>query len=50
MAVKIGEERYVLTVTLDKSASQKRLRKVIRGVVDYILENGPLEKSGVTLT
>ncbi|NEP15327.1 MAG: serine hydrolase [Leptolyngbya sp. SIO4C1] len=45
LAVKIGEERYVMTVTIDHSANQIRLRQIIRDVADHILENGPLDDS-----
>jgi beta-lactamase class A len=43
VALKVGEERYVMTVTVDYSANQVRLRQVIRDVAEYILQNGSLD-------
>jgi beta-lactamase class A len=43
VALKVGEQRYVMTVTVDNSANQVRLRQVIREVAEYILQNGPLD-------
>ncbi|MBE9075792.1 serine hydrolase [Romeria aff. gracilis LEGE 07310] len=43
LAVKVGEQRYVMTVAIDNSASQVHLRQVIRGVVAHLLEAGPLD-------
>jgi beta-lactamase class A len=40
VAVKIDDERYVMTVTVDHSANQQRLRQVIQGVIQHILDNG----------
>ena len=41
-AVKIDDERYVLTVTIDNSANQKMLREVIGDVVEHVLDEGHL--------
>ena len=43
VAVKIGDDRYVITATIDRSANKYKLRKIIRGVVEYILEEGHFE-------
>ncbi|MDA0266216.1 MAG: class A beta-lactamase-related serine hydrolase [Cyanobacteria bacterium] len=40
VAVKIDDERYVMTVTVDYSANQQRLRQVIQGVIQHILDDG----------
>ncbi|NJN21071.1 MAG: serine hydrolase [Leptolyngbya sp. RL_3_1] len=40
VAVKIDDQRYVMTVTIDHSANQQRLRQVIQGVIRYILDDG----------
>lgn len=40
VAVKIDDERYVLTVTVDYSGNQQRLRQVIQGVIQHILDDG----------
>lgn len=40
LAVKIDEERYVMTVTIDDSADQVALRRMLRAIVDHILEDG----------
>ncbi|MEO0457674.1 MAG: serine hydrolase [Cyanobacteria bacterium P01_A01_bin.114] len=45
VAFKVGEERYVMTVSIDHSANQVRLRQVIRDVADHILENGSLDET-----
>ncbi|NEP61269.1 MAG: serine hydrolase, partial [Symploca sp. SIO2G7] len=45
VAFKVREERYVMTVTIDKSANQARLRQIIRDVARHVLEDGPLETS-----
>ncbi len=42
MAVKIDNERYVLTVTIDNSADQRMLRQVIQETIQYVLDNGHL--------
>lgn len=42
LAVKVDEERYVLTVTIDNSANQIMLRQIIRDVVQHLLDNGHL--------
>ncbi len=47
VAFKVGEERYVMTVTIDESANQDRLRQIIRDVARHVLENGPLDQSVV---
>ncbi|MEM9266869.1 MAG: serine hydrolase [Cyanobacteria bacterium P01_F01_bin.13] len=44
VAFKVGEERYVMTVTIDKSANQSRLRQIIRDVARHVLEHGPLDQ------
>ncbi|ESA38911.1 beta-lactamase class a [Leptolyngbya sp. Heron Island J] len=44
VAFKVKEERYVMTVTIDRSANQGRLRQIIRDVAQYLLENGPLNQ------
>ena len=44
VAFKANEERYVMTVTIDKSANQARLRQIIRDVARYVLEQGPLDQ------
>ncbi|MEM1253106.1 MAG: serine hydrolase [Cyanobacteria bacterium P01_H01_bin.21] len=44
VAFKANEERYVMTVTIDKSANQARLRQIIRDVARHVLEQGPLEQ------
>ncbi|MGF1457771.1 MAG: serine hydrolase [Leptolyngbyaceae cyanobacterium] len=41
-AVKIDDERYVLTVTIDNSANQKMLREVIGSTIQHILDEGHL--------
>ncbi|MDJ0703298.1 MAG: serine hydrolase [Leptolyngbyaceae cyanobacterium MO_188.B28] len=43
VAVKIGDERYVITATIDRSADKFKLRRIIRGVVEHILEEGDFE-------
>ena len=43
LAVKIGDERYVITATIDRSANQHKLRQIIRSVVEHILEEGSFE-------
>lgn len=40
VAVKIDDQRYVMTVTVDYSANQQRLRQVIQGVIQHILDDG----------
>lgn len=42
LAVKIDDERYVMTVTIDHSANQIMLREIIQDVVQHILDNGHL--------
>lgn len=44
VALKVRDERYVMTVTIDKSANQARLRQIIRDVARHMLENGPLDQ------
>ncbi|MEO0397392.1 MAG: serine hydrolase [Cyanobacteria bacterium P01_A01_bin.137] len=44
VAFKVGDERYVMTVTIDKSANQGRLRQIIRDVARHVLEHGPLDQ------
>ena len=43
VAVKIGGDRYMITATIDRSANKHKLRQIIRGVVEHILEQGPFE-------
>jgi beta-lactamase class A len=45
MAVKIDNERYVLTVTIDNSANQRMLRDVIGDVIEHILTEGHLVRT-----
>jgi beta-lactamase class A len=40
VAVKIDDQRYVMTVTIDHSGNQQRLRQVIQGVIQHILDDG----------
>ena len=40
MAVKIDNERYVMTVTIDRSGNQRMLRQVIGDAIQHILDNG----------
>ena len=42
MAVKIDDERYIVTVTIDNSANQRMLRDVIGGTIQHILDEGHL--------
>lgn len=42
VGVKVDNERYVLTVTIDYSANQVMLRQVIKDVVQHLLDNGHL--------
>ncbi|MEM9090535.1 MAG: serine hydrolase [Cyanobacteria bacterium P01_F01_bin.53] len=42
LAVKIGEERYALTMAMDYSGDVHGMRETIRSVVTHILETGPL--------
>ena len=44
VAFKADDERYVMTVTIDKSGNQARLRQIIRDVARHVLENGPLDR------
>ncbi|MEM8614168.1 MAG: serine hydrolase [Cyanobacteria bacterium P01_H01_bin.105] len=44
VAFKVGDERYVMTVTIDKSANQGRLRQIIRDTARHVLEHGPLDQ------
>ncbi|MEM9265435.1 MAG: serine hydrolase [Cyanobacteria bacterium P01_F01_bin.13] len=44
VAFKVDEERYVMTVTIDKSGNQARLRQIIRDVARHVFENGPLDQ------
>ena len=41
-AVKIDDERYMLTVTIDNSANQRMLRQVIGDVIQHVLDEGHL--------
>ncbi|MEO1299110.1 MAG: serine hydrolase [Cyanobacteria bacterium J06636_16] len=45
MAVKIDNQRYVMTVTIDRSANQKMLRQVIGDVIQAILDDGHLVRT-----
>jgi beta-lactamase class A len=42
VAVKIDDQRYILTVTIDHSANQAMLRQVIGDVIQHILDEGHL--------
>ncbi|WP_008309524.1 serine hydrolase [Leptolyngbya sp. PCC 6406] len=42
LAVKIDDERYVMTVTIDNSGNQVMLREVIQGVIQHVLDEGHL--------
>lgn len=42
VGVKVDDQRYVLTVTIDNSANQAMLREVIQAVVQHLLEEGHL--------
>lgn len=42
LAVKVDDERYFMTVTLDNSGNQVMLRQVITEVVQHILDHGHL--------
>jgi beta-lactamase class A len=42
LGVKVDDERYLLTVTIDNSANQIMLRQVIQDVVQHILDEGHL--------
>ena len=41
-ALKIDDERYVLTVTIDNSGNQQMLRQVIGDVIQHVLDEGHL--------
>ena len=45
-ALKIDDERYVLTVTIDNSGNQRMLRQVMGDVIQHVLDEGHL----VTIT
>ncbi|MEO1208689.1 MAG: serine hydrolase [Cyanobacteria bacterium J06638_20] len=45
LAVKIDDERYVMTVTIDRSGNQRMLRRVIGDVIQSILDDGHLVKT-----
>ncbi len=42
LAMKIGEERYVLTVALNYSSDVYALQQIVHGVATHILETGPV--------
>jgi beta-lactamase class A len=42
VAVKIDDERYIVTVTIDNSANQRMLRQVIGDTIQHILDEGHL--------
>ena len=44
VAFKAGEDRYVMTVSIDKSANQGRLRQIIRDVARHVIDHGPLDQ------
>ena len=44
VAFKVGDERYVMTVTIDKSANQTRLRQIIRDAARHVFKYGPLDQ------
>jgi beta-lactamase class A len=41
-ALKIDDERYVLTVTIDNSGNKYQLRQVIGDVIQHVLDEGHL--------
>lgn len=45
LAVKIDDERYVMTVTIDRSANQRMLRQVIGDVIRAVLDDGHLVRT-----
>ena len=42
LVMKVGAERYALTVALDYSADPYAVRAIIRGIAEHLLETGPL--------
>ncbi len=42
VVLKVGPERYALTVAIDDSGNIEGLREIISGVADYLLEKGAL--------
>ncbi len=42
VAIKIGEERYALTVALDHSGEIIAMQQIIRAITTHLLETGPL--------
>ena len=42
LAMKIGEERYALTVALNYSGNTYALQQIIHGIAAHILETGPI--------
>ncbi|ASC72799.1 Serine hydrolase [Halomicronema hongdechloris C2206] len=42
LAVRVDGQVYLLTVTLDRSGNQRRLRQILRDVVSYLLYREPL--------
>lgn len=45
LAVKIGLNRYALTVAIDGGGDPYAIQQIVRGVATYILETGPLVSS-----
>ncbi len=46
LAIKVGEERYALTVALDYSGDTYALQQIIHGVAAHLLETGPIVVRG----
>ena len=42
LAMKVGEERYVLTVALNYSSDAYALRQIVQGTAAHLLETGPI--------
>jgi beta-lactamase class A len=42
LVMKVGEERYALTVALDNSGDTVTLRRIVRAIAAHTLKNGPI--------
>ncbi len=42
LAMKVGEQRYALTVAIDHSGDAYALRDIIHGIAKYLVEKGPI--------
>ncbi|MGD1865312.1 MAG: serine hydrolase [Phormidesmis sp.] len=42
LAIKIGDERYALTVAIDNSGDLHGLQAIIHGIAEHLIETGPL--------